>query len=176
MRSLLVILFICVAHSTWAQTDSIPTTPPETEFLQQLERPDSLTGARVIVHADPKIEQLLKLNISINKKEHSFQGFRIQILSRSSYNSNVDTLKNFTLRFEEEFPDIPAYLQYTDPDFKVRVGNFRTRIEAIPALKRVRKKYPGAYPVKTVIYLNELNPVVEQDTIAPPATPEYMQF
>ena len=58
-----------------------------------------------------------------------------QILSRSSYDTNIDSLKNYTKRFEEEFPDIPAYLQYTDPDFKIRVGNFRTRIEAIPALK-----------------------------------------
>ena len=112
----------------------------------------------------------MKLNLSVNRKEQAFQGYRIQILSVSSYNTNIDTLKSYTQRFEEEFPDIRAYLQYTDPDFKIRVGNFRTRIETIPALKRIRKKYAGAYPVKTVIYLKELDPVVEQDTI--PLTPQ----
>lgn len=175
MRAILIILALFIARQTWAQTDSIPEVKPEIDFLQLLTQPDSLTGAQVILHGDPKIEQLLKLNLSINKKEHAFQGFRIQILSQSSYNANIDTLKNFTKRFEEEFPDIPAYLQYTDPDFKVRVGNFRTRIEAIPALKQVRKKYPGAYPVKTVIYLKELNPAQVQDTIAPPVTAPEVQ-
>ena len=168
MKSILVVLILFLANQTWAQTDSIPPVKPEVNFLEKLSRPDSITGGKVILHGDPKIEQLLKLNLSINKKERAFQGYRIQILSTSSYNVNIDTLKSYTQKFEEEFPDIRAYLQYTDPDFKIRVGNFRTRVEAIPALKRIRKKYTGAYPVKTVIYLNELDPVQKQDTI--PAT------
>ena len=173
MKLTLVILSLFITSLAWAQTDSIPPVKKEIDFVKQLSETDSITGGKVIIHADPKIEQLLKLNISVNRKEQLFQGYRIQILSRSSYGTNVDTLKSYTKRFEEEFPDIPAYLQYTDPDFKIRVGNFRTRIEAIPALKRIRKKYSGAYPVKTTIYLHELNPVVEQDTVnAPPAVPQ----
>lgn len=168
MKSILVILILFLANQTWAQTDSIPPVKPEVNFLEKLSRPDSITGGKVILHRDPKIEQLMKLNLSINKKERAFQGYRIQILSTSSYNVNIDTLKSYTQKFEEEFPDIRAYLQYTDPDFKIRVGNFRTRVEAIPALKRIRKKYAGAYPVKTMIYLNELDPVQKQDTL--PAT------
>lgn len=168
MKSILVVLILFLANQTWAQTDSIPPVKPEVNFLEKLSQPDSITGGKVILHGDPKIEQLLKLNLSINKKERAFQGYRIQILSTSSYNVNIDTLKSYTQKFEEEFPDIRAYLQYTDPDFKIRVGNFRTRVEAIPALKRIRKKYAGAYPVKTMIYLNELDPVQKQDTI--PAT------
>ena len=154
MKLTLVILSLFITSLAWAQTDSIPPVKKEIDFVKRLSEADSITGGKVIIHADPKIEQLLKLNISVNRKEQLFQGYRIQILSRSSYGTNIDTLKNYTKRFEEEFPDIPAYLQYTDPDFKIRVGNFRTRIEAIPALKRIRKKYSGAYPVKTTIYLH----------------------
>ncbi len=169
MKSILVILILFITHQTWAQTDTIPAVKPDVDFFKQLYQADSITGGKVTLHGDPKIEQLMKLNLSVNRKEQAFQGYRIQILSASSYNTNIDTLKSYTQRFEEEFPDIRAYLQYTDPDFKIRVGNFRTRIETIPALKRIRKKYAGAYPVKTVIYLKELDPVVEQDTI--PLTP-----
>ena len=133
MKLTLVILSLFITSLVWAQTDTIPPVKKEIDFAKQLS------------DADPKIEQLLKLNISVNRKEQLFQGYRIQILSRSSYGTNIDTLKSYTKRFEEEFPDIPAYLQYTDPDFKIRVGNFRSRIEAIPALKRIRKKYSGAY-------------------------------
>ncbi|MCQ4873558.1 SPOR domain-containing protein [Butyricimonas paravirosa] len=181
MKLTLVILSFFVTTLVYAQTDTIPSdsivpVKKEIDFLKQLSETDSITGGKVVVHGDQKIEQLLKLNISVNRKEHAFQGYRIQILSASSYNTNIDTLKNYTKRFEEEFPEIPAYLQYTDPDFKIRVGNFRTRIEAIPTLKRIRKKYAGAYPVKTIIYLNELNPVQEQDTITSPANTGNFNF
>ena len=120
MKSILVVLILFLANQTWAQTDSIPPVKPEVNFLEKLSQPDSITGGKVILHGDPKIEQLLKLNLSINKKERAFQGYRIQILSTSSYNVNIDTLKSYTQKFEEEFPDIRAYLQYTDPDFKIR--------------------------------------------------------
>jgi len=176
MKLTLVILFFFITTLVCAQTDTIPSdsispVKKEIDFLKQLSETDSITGGKVIIHGDPKIEQLVKLNRSVNRKERSFQGYRIQILSASSYNTNIDTLKNYTTRFEEEFPEIPAYLQYTDPDFKIRVGNFRTRIEALPTLKRIRKQYPGAYPVKTIIYLNELDPVQAQDSTLLPSTP-----
>ncbi len=168
MKLTLIILSFFITTHIWAQTDSIPQVKKEFNFVEQLSETDSITGGKITIHSDLKIEQLLKLNISINRKEQSFQGYRIQILSRSSYGANVDSLKSYTTRFSEEFPDIPAYLQYTDPDFKIRVGNFRTRLESIPTLKRIRKKYSGAYPVKTTIYLHELSPVIEQDSLTPP--------
>ena len=181
MKLTLVIPFFFISTLVCAQTDTIPSdsispVKKEIDFLKQLSKTDSITGGKVIIHGDPKIEQLVKLNISVNRKEHAFQGYRIQILSASSYNTNIDTLRNRTKRFEEEFPEIPAYLQYTDPDFKIRVGNFRTRIEAIPTLKRIRKKYSGAYPVKTIIYLNELNPVQEQDSPPLPSNSSDLKF
>lgn len=171
MKSVFVILFLLSMNQVWAQTDTIPQTSKKIDFLHQLNTPNTRTGGKVTLHGDPKINQLLELNLAINKKEHAFQGFRIQILSTSSSNTNVDSLKSHTRRFQNEFPDLPAYLQYIDPDFKIRVGNFRTRIETIPALKRIRKKYPASYPVKTTIYMKELNPVQKQDTILPSTEP-----
>ncbi len=122
----------------------------------------------MIIHADPKIEQLLKLNISVNRKEQLFQGYRIQILSRSSYGTNVDTLKSYTKRFEEEFPDIPAYLQYTDPDFKNPSRELPYSHRGNPCSKTNPQKVFRRLPGKTTIYLHELNPVVEQDTVNAP--------
>ena len=172
MKLTLVILSLFITSLAWAQTDSIPPVKKEIDFVKQLSETDSITGGKVIIHADPKIEQLLKLNISVNRKEQLFQGYRIQILSRSSYGTNVDTLKSYTKRFEEEFPDIPAYLQYTDPDFKIRVGNYRNRLECIPDLHRIRKIYPASYAVKTEISLNELKRIPMQDIVTGTETAE----
>ena len=116
------------------------------------------------VFADPKLEEVVRLRQSINRKGGTFTGYRVQILSQNSYQADVDSLRAAIERFEEEFPEYRAYLQYFDPDFKIRVGNFHMRIETLPALARIREKYPAAYPVKTTILLKDLLPVVEQDT------------
>ena len=98
MKLTLVILSLFITSLAWAQTDSIPPVKKEIDFVKRLSETDSITSGKVIIHADPKIEQLLKLSISVSRKEQLFQGYRIQILSRSSYGTNIDTLKNYTKR------------------------------------------------------------------------------
>ncbi len=168
MRTLLVTVLLLIASYGRGQNDSIPPVEKEFDFIRELLEPIRLGGVNIHISGDHRIEKLVRLNIANKKKGYSFKGYRIQILSASSFNSNVDSLKKYTEDFEKLFPDIPAYLQYFDPDFKIRVGNFHSRLEAIPALKRIRKKYPNSYPVKTDIYLKELNRVQEQDTTSGP--------
>ena len=114
------------------------------------------TGGVIRIQGDSRVEQLIQLECSVNKKDYSFSGYRIQILSVTTNNSNLDSLHRYCDVFEKAFPGVPSYLQYLDPDFKVRVGNFKTRLEAIPTLNKVRKKYPSSYIVKTTITLKEL--------------------
>jgi hypothetical protein len=44
--------------------------------------------------------------------------------------------------------DIPAYRTYTNPYFKVTVGDFRTKSEAMELLSRIRSEFPSAFVVK----------------------------
>lgn len=168
MKLGLVLFLSIIAYSSWGQTDTLPEVKKDTSFLQQLSQPNFLSGGSVHISGDPRIDQLLRLTMSVNRRESSFQGFRIQILSRSSYNADMESLQRFTEEFSLEFPDIPIYLQYFEPDFKIRVGNFRTRLETIPTLKRIRKKYPNGYPVKTIIYLKEMNQDEEKEETTDP--------
>ena len=46
------------------------------------------------------------------------------------------------------FPDILAYRTYTNPYFKVTVGDCRTKSEAMILLGRVKKAFPSAFVVK----------------------------
>lgn len=170
MRILLISFLLLVACRTWGQADVTRgadslAVKPEFDFLRELLQPDSLTGAKVSIYADPRLEQVMRLRKAVYKRRYEFQGYRIQLLSVSSYMSNVDSLEAFCERFRKEFPEYRVYLQYFDPDFKIRVGNFRSRIESLPALVRIREKYPRAYPVKTVMTVQELLPEVQADTV-----------
>ncbi len=134
----------------------------EYDLLEELSEPLENGGA-VELHTTGKIQDILKWHIRQNKQTRSFTGYRIQLYSVNSYGCDINKLKEFRDKFEQDFLDIPAYLKYFDPDFKIRAGNYHSRLESIPALHRIRKLHPSSYPVKTEITLEDLKRIPMQD-------------
>ena len=54
-------------------------------------------------------------------------------------------------RFQGAFPGYSAYRSFTSPHFKVTVGDFRTKSEAVQLLNRVKGMFPSAFIVKEQI-------------------------
>lgn len=78
-------------------------------------------------------------------------GYRIQIYYSSVRNAREESAKAIA-NFINEFPDIKPYTQYQEPGyFMVRVGDYRTKIEGYKDLIIIRKEYPNAYPVPSII-------------------------
>lgn len=164
MYRFLMILFLfplsLCAQETMDSTAVVPL--PRYDILEELQKTNGSEGNILLSHT-PAIENLLKWHIHTNEQQKTFPGFRIQIYSVNSYGCNLEELKEMRNKFEQTFPDIPAYLKYFDPDFKIRIGNFHSRLECIPVLHRIRKLYPASYPVKTEISLEDLKRVPMQD-------------
>jgi hypothetical protein len=133
--------------------------------MEELLAPDPVSRGWVQIEGDVQIDRFLRAMISANKQGYTFAGYRIQILSAAASRHHVDSLQRHVSRFEEQFPGTRVYLRYVDPDFKIRVGNFKSRIEAMPLLKQIRRKYPTSYIVKETIRLKDLLP-------PPPESPE----
>ncbi|SHL88234.1 SPOR domain-containing protein [Flavobacterium xinjiangense] len=99
--------------------------------------------AKVRVSQDPKFEQLLnekrKLNVSTSVNDR----YKIQIFSGDSENAKK-TLRSF----KQEFSDIDGTIVFNTPNYKVWVGNFKTRIEAERNLIDIRKKYKNVLLIK----------------------------
>ena len=57
------------------------------------------------------------------------------------------------------FPEERAYVVYKAPDFRVSVGNFRSKIESIELYKACLPFFPNCYPVKTYILFSDLKPL-----------------
>ena len=151
---------LLVALCTYAQDTTIIV--PRYNILEDLSQSGE-NGGEVRIHSDAAVENLLKWHTHNNEIKKSYSGYRIQIHSVNSYGCNIDELKEIRNKFEETFETIPAYLKYFDPDFKIRVGNYHSRLESIPDLYRIRKLYPSSYPVKTEITLEELKRIPMQD-------------
>lgn len=161
----LIVFFLLLSFGVCAQeyTDSVLIVPHEDIFTVLENNSDA--GGEVRIQSDPAIGNLLEWQWRQNEGQKAFSGYRIQIYSTSSYGCDIEKLKEIRNHFEETFQDIPAYLKYFDPDFKIRVGNYKSRLECIPDLHRIRKVYPSSYPVKTEISLEELKRIPMQDIL-----------
>jgi hypothetical protein len=150
MHKLLLLLILCLGLRGLAQDTSrrlVDSTNP------------------VVVEKDPRIEQLVKKQIEINEvttreSRRYVQGFRIQVMN------SPDRGKVFAAkaRVYEQFPDWKPYLLYQSPNYKLRIGNFKTQEEAQDALKQLSKLFPsGLYVIPDVIEL-KLSDLPKVDT------------
>ena len=57
--------------------------------------------------------------------------------------------------FREQYPDIPVFRGYTNPYFKVTVGNFRSKSEAMKFLNEIKAQYPSVFLVRETFSANE---------------------
>ena len=112
-----------------------------------------------------KLNSIIELYKIKNSQEKRFIGYRIQIHSVSTYGSDIKQLQQLRDSFEVYFQTIPAYLKYINPDFKIRVGNYHSRLECIPDLTKIQEKFPSSYPVREYIEFDELKRIPMQEII-----------
>ncbi len=97
----------------------------------------------VVVNQDQKINVLLNLKKEMNKNESDSERYKIQV-----YSGNRSGAYDAQKEFSSAFGDWYASIQYETPNFKIWAGNFRTRLEADRALKRIKRKFPNAFIFK----------------------------
>ena len=63
----------------------------------------------------------------------------------------METVKNrkkSLQEFKKEFKEIDATIIYNSPNYKVWIGNYKTRIEVEKMFLEIKKKYPNALIMK----------------------------
>lgn len=112
-------------------------------------------SAKSAIHTDPRIDQLVDLHITYNEEFPLIDGYRIQ-LKMSSGNAALDELNDIKTKFEEKYPETKSYIIFREPYYRLRVGDFRTRLEAVAFLDRIKRDYPHAWVIKDKIEFPEL--------------------
>jgi hypothetical protein len=83
------------------------------------------------------VNELISKKRSFNK-EFGY-GFRIQL-----YNG-IETVARKTMRkFKYDFPETKTHLVYSQPEWKIQVGFYKTKLEADRALLDFKRKYQSA--------------------------------
>ncbi|MBQ5593809.1 MAG: SPOR domain-containing protein [Bacteroidales bacterium] len=111
------------------------------------------TGSVTVNHPS-QIDSLL-VSQTISNAEKKINGYRIRL-----FFDNKQTARTESEQIEEEFklrfPTIPIYRTYTNPFFKIVIGDYRTKSEATKALKTIVQVYPKAIIVKENISFPEI--------------------
>ncbi|MFY8067046.1 MAG: SPOR domain-containing protein [Flavobacterium sp.] len=95
------------------------------------------------VSVDPKIDQLLKEKRKLNTGLFLNEAYKIQIF----YGNSEDSKKKLQ-EFKRDFKDLDGTLIFNSPNYKVWIGNFKSRIEVERLFLEVKKKYPAALIIK----------------------------
>ena len=103
------------------------------------------------VKQDSRIESLIAKQRSLYNIDSSFSGYRIHIFMEIG-NEALKNAEQMKKRFENAFPDIPIYLTYVEPYFRLRAGDFRNRVEAEQCLRRIKPKFKEAFVTADMIY------------------------
>lgn len=98
----------------------------------------------LILDQSPKIDELVLKQRQIHDKDGTIDGFRVQIFMELGNDAlqHADSVKT---SFSEKYPDVPVYLIFGQPYYRLRIGDFRTRLEAENMHQQVKKEYKNAF-------------------------------
>ncbi len=123
------------------------------------------TKGKVTIVKDPLIDSLIAKRIELNTKKPtttnpaspvivSQMGYRVQIFY------GLDRRETFSeqARFKALYPRINTYITYKEPNYYLRVGDFRTRLEAQSLLNELRPQFPTLFIFREKINAPDLDP------------------
>lgn len=104
-------------------------------------------GGYINIIATTNIDALVNKHIRINSSRSRMNGYRIQLAQNSS-RSMVLEKKN---AFLQKFPEIRTYMVYEQPYFKLRVGNYQSKLEAFKMYRAILRNFGNAFIVEDFI-------------------------
>ncbi|TCC93346.1 SPOR domain-containing protein [Pedobacter frigiditerrae] len=121
-------------------------------FLFCFQQSFAQTKGEVTVIKDPLIDSLIAKRIELNIKRPSAtnpttpvifngMGYRVQVF----YGSDRREAFNEQSKFRALYPKIMTYISYKEPNYYLRVGDFRTRMEAQKLLTELRANFPTLF-------------------------------
>jgi hypothetical protein len=104
--------------------------------------------AQVLVYKPEAAADLLQKHVTVNKNTAGkLMGFYVQICSESGSNSR-ERAENVRKTFLSKYPKVSAHVSFKEPNFRVRVGDFRTRAEARGFREEIQSDFPQGFVVK----------------------------
>ena len=129
MKKILFILFI-LPFLLNGQTDTVFSKKQEILTINQ-------KGIYKLIY---KYKEILK-------NKGGIDGWKIQITFKSKREDIIKVKKKFT----ELYPELLADITFESPYYKLIIGSFRTRNEALKIQHKINNVFPAAHPVPAIV-------------------------
>ena len=97
----------------------------------------------ITIKQNLKIDSLLNKKIELDRKRFANEYFTLQL-----YYGNLSQAKEILEVVREKFSDIPAEINYDNPNYKVQAGRFKNKINGLKTLDTLKRIFPSAFLLK----------------------------
>lgn len=164
MRSLLLIIAIIALMQVTAIAQYYTSGTPPTSSFKNTDKPvvttkdDSLQSIKdrewdkhLIINSDWRVDSLIQIHKEENQRKKGVEGYRVQIAQ-----GTMEEIRRIEAKFLLQYENIKTHPKFDAPDFRLKVGDFRTRSEAIKFKQLIKTQYPASYVVEDIIEFPEL--------------------
>jgi hypothetical protein len=115
----------------------------------------SFGQGKVEIVKDSRIDALVRSEGAIVPPATSPQitGYRVQLF----FDTNKSAVDDARSRFVAMFPKVDTYVQFTAPHYFLKVGDFRTQMEAERVKAEAEASFPASFVVKEKINLPRID-------------------
>ncbi|MDI3526281.1 MAG: hypothetical protein PWR03_464 [Tenuifilum sp.] len=153
MKKFFLILFAIIAcFNLQGQETLKPVRLPIIDELQYVREGEGT----VIVNQDSTITMLHSLRYLQNAKSPGLDGYRIRIFFELGQFARQNS-EEVMYKFMEKYPGVPVYQNYQNPYWKISVGDYRTKEEALKFYHEILVEFPKAFIIPERINFPPLN-------------------
>jgi DUF4097 and DUF4098 domain-containing protein YvlB len=97
----------------------------------------------LVLAQDHKLTKLMELKKEVNSVDFTSGQYTVQVFN-GQYEKGIELVEE--LMSNEKFKDV--YFSFETPYYKIRIGKFVSKIEAIKELQKIKKTFPSAFILK----------------------------
>lgn len=115
----------------------------------------SFSQGSVEIIRDTRVDNLVRKQSEIIPPATAPQinGYRVQLF----FDSNKTLVDQARIKFVSQFPKIDTYIIYNAPNYFLKVGDFRTEMEADRIKQEVTSQFPTSFVVKEKVNLPRID-------------------
>lgn len=145
MKKIFIIIFAFVCSAVTANGQDI-VFQSDIHDSESTHREHVLVALNGKIIASDSLDKAMTQYIEKNKSRN-VSVYRLRIFFDNHQNAR-NISEQVALEFSEAYPNVPVFRGYVNPYFKVTVGNFRTKSEAMKFLNHIKEHYPSVFLVR----------------------------
>ena len=143
-RSILIIMILGLACFAAKAQDSLNLTRMDSTYVGKSIL--SVIGPGAEINQTTQVRQALQSYVNSNAGK-PVQGYRIRVFYDNSPQARVRS-ESIAAYLRAQYPEAGVYRSFEAPNYKVTIGDFRTKEEALKIYNALKGTYPTAYIIK----------------------------